>query len=107
VISWYNRAPTMLAQKLCLAVAVAVALWCGGVAASAAGPPPPVVKGGGKTGKFVTLTSKNSLGHKRNYQVTCVDKNNPAGCYVGCPAKRCPNQCIVFCTYCLSFCGIV
>ncbi|TKW19051.1 hypothetical protein SEVIR_5G472600v4 [Setaria viridis] len=94
-----------MAQQLCLAAAVALALALAlscGVASAAAPPPPPPkppVKGGGK---FVTLTSKN-FGHKRNYQVTCVDKDNPAGCYVGCP-KRCPNQCIVFCAYCLSFC---
>jgi hypothetical protein len=52
---------------------VAVALWCG--VASPAWPRPPVVKGS----KFVTLTSKNNYGHKRNYQATCSDMFNVVG----------------------------
>ncbi|RLM61581.1 uncharacterized protein C2845_PM14G11790 [Panicum miliaceum] len=103
------RRTGMAEQLLCLAVALAALSSCS-VASAAAGPPPPELasrSGGrlppGNKSKFVTLTMSKNFGHKRNYEVTCVDKDNPAGCYVGCP-KRCPNQCIVFCSYCLSFC---
>ncbi|OEL14829.1 hypothetical protein BAE44_0024152, partial [Dichanthelium oligosanthes] len=101
-----------MAQQLCLAVAVAVAmglaLSCG--VASAAVPPPadqqpsrgrPLTS---RKSKFETLTIRKAFGHRRDYQVSCKDdKDNPGGCYVGCP-QRCPNQCLVFCSYCLSFC---
>ena len=86
-------------------VALAALLVC---VASAAGGKPLKAPAAGRrplpprNSKFVTLTPK-TFGHKRNYQVSCSDEGGPA-CYVGCP-KECPNKCLVFCAYCLSFCS--
>lgn len=99
----------MTERRAGMAVAVAVALLLSssfGVA-SAAGrgrPTKKTLKPGEKPSpksKFFPL-SRTKFGHKRNYEASCADEGGPA-CYVGCPAE-CPNSCLVFCEYCLSFC---
>jgi hypothetical protein len=42
---------------------------------------------------------------KRDQQLSCTDSNgNKAGCMAKCD-KRCPNQCIVMCPGCKTFCS--
>ncbi|ONM34259.1 uncharacterized protein [Zea mays] len=92
---------------MAVAVAVALLLLSSFGVASAAGrgrPTKKTLKPGEKPSpksKFFPL-SRTKFGHKRNYEASCADEGGPA-CYVGCPAE-CPNSCLVFCEYCLSFC---
>ncbi|KAG0541181.1 hypothetical protein BDA96_03G474200 [Sorghum bicolor] len=96
----------------CVVVVVAVAAFllalssCGvASAAAAAGRKTTFLKPGAKpppNSKFFTLTP-GRFGHKRDYQAACSDERGRPACYVGCP-KDCRNKCLVFCSYCLSFC---
>lgn len=97
----------MMGRRAGMAVAVALLLALSSFAvASAAGRRKRLRRGQKppEKSKFFSL-KPGRFGHKRNYEASCADEEDgTSSCYVGCPPE-CPNSCLVFCEYCLAFCG--
>ncbi|CAM0883485.1 unnamed protein product [Alopecurus aequalis] len=96
----------MAPPLVCCCLLVALALACSVASAAtivprksvqATGPPKSIPKS-----EFQKITFSKS-GGKRQYVITCAQRNRRP-CIVSCPADRCPNVCLAFCAYCITFC---
>lgn len=86
--------------RACMGVVAAAVLVvvCAAVSAAAKGPPRPPLPSN------YHVINPGHFG-KRDQQLSCADSNGKKeGCMAKCD-KRCPNQCIVLCPSCKTYCS--
>ena len=87
-----------LAAAACLAAAALVAALCAAAASVAAAQPPRPLPS-----NYHVITPGK---YRRDQQLACNDdKTNKTACMAKCD-RRCPNQCIVLCPGCKTFCSM-
>ena len=86
-----------LAAAACVAAAALVAALCAAAASVAAAQPPRPLPS-----NYHVITPGK---YRRDQQLACNDdENNRTACVAKCD-RRCPNQCIVLCPGCKTFCS--
>ena len=87
-----------LAAAACVAAAALVAALCAAAASVAAAQPPRPLPS-----NYHVITPGK---YRRDQQLACNDdENNRTACVAKCD-RRCPNQCIVLCPGCKTFCSM-
>ncbi|KAL6853972.1 hypothetical protein ACP4OV_020001 [Aristida adscensionis] len=85
----------MASRRACVLAVAAVVALCAAAAAQAQAPPPL------PSNKYHVITPGK---YRRDQQLACDDpQDNKRGCMAKCD-KRCPNQCVVLCPGCKTFC---